>query len=81
MTESEELEEFLKTHFRKIKMRERDILEVLTEQETHVWVKWAIGGWSHERLARRERLAVHEVQTVLSKARTKLEKRIREVQR
>ena len=59
------------------RLRERDILDCLNEQERRCWVPWAIGGFDAAFVAYRTGLTPKQVRRVLASAQRKLQKFVR----
>jgi len=65
-------EQMLSATTERLRLRERDILDCLTEREAAVCVRWAVGGLSPEQIGRRLGLQVKMVNDHLWRARRKL---------
>lgn len=71
--------EWITAHGRRIEMKERDVLEALTDSQVRVWLPWALGLRTIEELCDELGKSEENISSTLSRAQGRLLTRIMEV--
>ena len=70
----QQFDAWVERHVADLLLRERDILDGLSEGEKECWVRWAIGGMEPEDIARRLRMSADTVRQRIRAARGRMRK-------